>query len=104
MRALVTRFAVLTTVVSLATEAEPQSSVLLSRQMTPLLLCLLQSHVFPIHALFTHSAQLVEYQHWHSLHLEMGNIDRMIDDNISDLWRLCNGGFLLAFHEIFNHN
>lgn len=49
-----TRFDVLTaTMVSSATEAEPQSSVLLSRQMTPLLLCLLQGHVFPIHALFT---------------------------------------------------
>lgn len=50
------RFVVLTTVVSLATEVELQSSVLLSRQMTPPLWCLLQSHVFPLHALFTHSA------------------------------------------------
>lgn len=35
---------------------EPQSSVLLTRQMTASLLCLLQSHVFLIHALFTSPA------------------------------------------------
>lgn len=42
-----TRFVGLLTIttVSLATEAEPQSSVHLWRQMTPLLLCLPQSHV-----------------------------------------------------------
>lgn len=66
-----------TTTVSLATEAEPQSSVHLWRQMTPLLLCL-PCVCEPVHALFTYSAWLLEKQHLHHLHLEMGNTNAKI--------------------------
>lgn len=60
---------------TLATEAEPHSSVLLSRQMIPLL-CLLQSHVFPIHTLFTHATTYWKF--CTACILEMGDADRSL--------------------------
>lgn len=75
-RSMLTRFVGLltTTTVSLATEAESQSSVHLWRQMTPLLLCLPQSHV-SVSLFMLYLPTPPGYCKRNTcMHLEMGNI------------------------------